>query len=594
MSEMCYRCMKPEIHGGRCRSCGARAWQHSEMDDPDILPPGTLLDGGNVMVGMPLGRGGFGITYIARDQQMGLVALKEFFPKHMTRRDHTNVVALDNRQSVYEKCRKDFQREARLIHALADHPNVVNVYFTLEENNTCYYGMELLKGCSLSTYLAKHGMMTATEAVMLLDPVLDALESMHQEKMMHRDISPENIFLREVSGGYVPCLIDFGAAYSARNDFTQTMPRVKNMNFSPPDQNFALDQQGPPMDIYALCATLYYMVSGKVPTAADERIVSGLPLIPVTEHNPKIPGQLWKIIEKGMSLERLKRYQTVRELRAELRKLLPPEALERLNRGMVQEKKEHPLAASPQKPARSRALLACLAESLVFYAIPLVCLRGNWPLALIIGFVLYGLANIVLMSIPPYGTLGMRLLGMTEAAGCVPAARRILYGFLRALAPFTLVDEALSLLGLYQPSLGQRMLETGNDAQENIVMECLQMIESDHVPVGPCYIMPLGPEHEFVLGRGTELITEHATLVSREHCTIRYSQEGPVLYENGSRNGTWVNKEPMAANTTRVLQPGDMIDLGGQVMFRYDAVPLKALSKHDTVMLKPTEKENAS
>lgn len=617
MSDMCYRCMQPEIRSGRCRLCGARANQRNSNEDHDILPPGSTLDGGKIMIGESLGRGGFGVTYIAKDEESGMViALKEFFPKHLTMRNGKDVIPLESKIETYEKCRRDFKREARLINSLHDHPNVVNVYFTLEENNTCYYGMELLKGMSLSAYLTRRGAMGMKEAITLLDPIMDALTRMHAQKMLHRDISPDNIYLREVPGGYSPCLIDFGAAYSARADFTQSMPRVRNMYFSPPDQNFSLEHQGPPMDVYALCATLYFMVTGKPPVSADERIVDGCTIIPITTHVPKLSDDLWKIINQGMALERAKRFQTIDDLRTRLNALI----------GMVPERSGAPGPNDPpappkpsdpptppkpvippkppmpppqptppmpkphhaeHEPLRHLQLLGCILEWIVFYGVPLLCLGSNWLAAIIIGFCLMLVINTVMLILPTPATIGQRILGLgiPNSAKSSPYILRVLFSVARAFVPFAFVDEVLVLCGAYPMPLVWRLHHTSGQKEMEITMDCLELLDSEQLPTGEIFILSLGPEHDVTLGRGSGMITPTARLVSRQHCVIQAGNDGPVLVDKEAINGTWINNERLVPGSSKQLKEGDVIALAKQVYLRYRQMTLRELKTYNTTTL---------
>lgn len=605
MSDMCYRCMQPEIRSGRCRVCGARAKERNSPEDHDILPPGTMLDGGKIMIGESLGRGGFGITYIARDEESGqVIALKEFFPKHLTMRNGNDVVPLESKLETYEKCRRDFKREARLINSLYDHPHVVNVYFTLEENNTCYYGMELLKGQSLSAYLTRRGAMSMKEAITLLDPIMDALTRMHAQKMLHRDISPDNIYLREVPGGYSPCLIDFGAAYSARADFTQSMPRVRNMYFSPPDQNFSVEHQGPPMDVYALCATLYYMVTGKPPVSADERMVDGSAIIPITTHVPRLPEELWKIINQGMSLERAKRFQTMDELRTRLNALIgktperskpvpapePPAPPDPVPKPEPPAPPKPPVPEPPRverEPLRHLQLIGCILEWLVFYGLPVLCLGSNWLAGIIIGFCLMIVVNTILLALPVPATIGQRLLGIgiPPSAKDSPNALRVLFSVARAFVPYALVDEVLVLCGVYPMPLVWQLHRSDKRKSAEITMDCLELLDTEQLSTGEIFILTLGPQHDVTIGRGSSMVTPNARLVSRQHCVIRQGSDGPILVDKEATNGTWINNERIAPGASKPLKEGDVIALAKQVYLRYRQMTLRELKNHNTTTI---------
>ena len=590
MSDLCYHCMQPGVSGGRCRLCGAAV---NNARDPEALQPGATLDNGSIVIGELLGRGGFGATYIARDENFGVIALKEFFPKHLSVRSGNDVVPLAARKETYDKCMRDFQREARLIHSLDNHPNVVKVFFAMTENNTCYYGMELLGGCSLSSYLAQKQQLTLKEALTLLDPIMDALSFMHSRQMLHRDISPDNIFLRDTPQGVSPCLIDFGAAYSARKDFTQSMPRVRNMYFSPPDQNYPIEHQGPPMDIYALCATLYYMVSGKPPVSADERIVDGLQLIPVTTHVAHLPEGLWQIINRGMALERAKRYQSIAELQSALHALLPASEApaHRAAPKPSSEPKPRPAPKTEPKPAPKpvslpadekqgpdfKPLLSCLLEWIIFYGTALLCFRFNWIPALISGFLISVLLNTIFIMSGEAATIGQRMLGLSAPVLNPPIFPRLLYCLLRAFVPFALLEELLLLMHVYDKPLAWQLCRESESA--SVIMDCLVPLDPNLKPCGQAFMMPLGPDHDFVLGRGLEPVPAMAGKVSSLHCVIRQTSTGLVLMNKTPLNNTWINDVKLAHNASHPIVPGDVICLAGQIRFRYECIALSNLSQ---------------
>lgn len=326
MNKMCYYCMKETIQNGRCVCCGRKASDPDGQERQDVLRPGTLLDCGNIMVGELLGFGGFGITYIARDSTLGLIALKEFYPRSIARREGTRVVSTHEDSETYERYMSDFRREVKHLLNLKDHPNIVKVFFSIEnENNTFYYGMELLRGESLRKLLQRKQQLDPREAFRLLEPIFDALSYAHARQTLHRDIAPDNIFLRENAEDRErpsPCLIDFGAAFTDKDGFTYVAPSVKKRGFSPPDQGLPYAQQGPFIDVYALTATYYNMVTGCIPPPAMDR--DRIPLKEASCFNSAVSSELDRVILKGMMLNHEKRYQKVEDLREELSRALTP------------------------------------------------------------------------------------------------------------------------------------------------------------------------------------------------------------------------------------------------------------------------------
>ena len=295
------------------------------------LAKGTELDGGSIVVGDKIGQGGFGITYIAYDRQKKRnFVLKEFFPEHMVVRqeDHSLRVAPEM-QEKYEKSLRGFIREARVLNELKRHPNIVKVYFFMEENNTAYYGMELLHGKDLRHYAYdvrnKTGKgLSIHQAFNILKPIMNALEYSHASKVLHRDISPDNIFMDEIRDEngkqqIMPKLIDFGAAYVAIEDFTQTFPNVRKNGYSPFEQTMPAEYQGTWCDVYALAATFYALIVGKPPKAAIDRAHSpSKDIESPRELGADISEEVNDVIMRGLEFDYKRRTRTVHDFATEL------------------------------------------------------------------------------------------------------------------------------------------------------------------------------------------------------------------------------------------------------------------------------------
>ncbi|MBQ8074067.1 MAG: protein kinase [Clostridia bacterium] len=318
MGKMCYRCMKPTVEGGTCRVCGEPEMT-AQGNGTGALPPGTTMGGGRLTVGKKLGSGGFGITYIAYDHKINQrVALKEFLPSYLSERQGLKIVPKANQDGAYVKAMNSFQKEARALYELRGHANIVHVISAFKTNNTAYYTMELLDGESLLSFLKKRKKISGEEAYKILMPIMSAIQYMHRRKILHRDLSPDNIMLckdPDNSGRVVPKLIDFGAAHVAIEGFSLSYPGVKKNGFSPLEQNWDGKYQGPWTDIYSLCATFYSAVVGAVPTSAVERSEA--------DHDPlKLPSQLGadispameQVLMKGLALKYQDRIQDMGEL----------------------------------------------------------------------------------------------------------------------------------------------------------------------------------------------------------------------------------------------------------------------------------------
>lgn len=260
---------------GYCTQCGRQ--RGVRKPDSMALPLGTRLDDGSVILGEAIGEGGFGITYSGYDERKGRrVCIKEFLPKRMVLPERKNcaVTIFGGMEERYEHALRGFVREAKIINELQAHPNITKVYFYFEENNTAYYGMELLRGQNLKQWLRQLGRpLTIREICQILNPIMDALSFSHAHKVLHRDISPDNVFLCNASDGperMEPKLIDYGAAYAAIASFTQTYELVQKAGYTPIEQLlYGKEAQGPWVDIYAFCATVYYCLTLEVPAPAQ-------------------------------------------------------------------------------------------------------------------------------------------------------------------------------------------------------------------------------------------------------------------------------------------------------------------------------------
>lgn len=253
-----------------------------------LLQPYTLLLQGKYRIINSLGQGGFGITYLAEQMAdptapMRKVAVKEFFMKdYCDRQSNLTQVTLGTQgnHDMVERYKQKFLKEARTI-ARFQHPNIVKVYDVFEENNTAYYVMEFLDGQSMADLVQARGPLPEQEALSYFDKLASAVEHIHGQKVNHLDIKPSNVMLR--SNGE-PVLIDFGLAkqYDEKGGQTSTTPVGISEGFSPPEQYNAggMSSFSPQTDVYALGATLYYMLSGIVPTASTNILNEGLQELP--------------------------------------------------------------------------------------------------------------------------------------------------------------------------------------------------------------------------------------------------------------------------------------------------------------------------
>ena len=272
------------------------------------LFPGTLLKK-RYVVGQVLGFGGFGITYKVWDETLKTVwAIKEYFPSGLTNRTpgtrEVNVFS-GSRLKAFNHGLVRFVDEARSMAKFNSHKNIINVMEYFEENNTAYIVMEYLDGITLSEFL-KSNRMDCETSIEVICNVLLALKEVHQAGIIHRDVSPDNIFL--CTNGVVK-LIDFGAARFSSNEEQQRTIILKP-GFAPPEQYEKINIQGPWTDIYAVGATLYYMLTGMKPEESTNRKIKDN-VLPPHLLLAQIPEYVSNTVMQAMSIDSKFRFSNV-------------------------------------------------------------------------------------------------------------------------------------------------------------------------------------------------------------------------------------------------------------------------------------------
>ena len=243
------------------------------------LPPGHRL--GEYCIDRYLGSGGFGITYLATDENLNLqVAIKEYLPSDLAMRDADNSVVVKTAQDEddFEWGRERFLDEARSL-ARFNHPNIVRVQRFFEAHGTSYIVMDYVEGEPLSDLLERKGTLTEAETYQLVLPLANGLAAVHEVGLLHRDIKPGNIIIRDDG---TPVLIDFGSARQAMGSKSRSMTSVVTPGYAPLEQYATNSRQGPATDIYAFGAVLYRCVTGKAPNEATERAIKD-ELTPTTQ-----------------------------------------------------------------------------------------------------------------------------------------------------------------------------------------------------------------------------------------------------------------------------------------------------------------------
>ena len=274
------------------------------------LFPGVEL-GGRYIIGKVLGFGGFGITYKAWDKKLDtIVAVKEYYPSGIVNRipgQKEVVIYAVKREKEFYFGKERFLEEARNMAKFNSEPNIVNVFEYFEENNTAYIVMEYLDGISLKEYLHKNKVVLDNDsALKITEAVCNALSVIHSKGIIHRDVSPDNIFLCD-NGGIK--LIDFGAARFSQDE-SKLMTIILKPGFAPAEQYEKVNKQGPWTDIYALGATLYYILTARKPEESTNRKINDT-LQPPNVYNPAIPEDLSNAIMRAMAVDPNLRYRKI-------------------------------------------------------------------------------------------------------------------------------------------------------------------------------------------------------------------------------------------------------------------------------------------
>ena len=247
--------------------------QAAEIPDVDYvaLQPGQTI--GRYEIVSVLGQGGFGITYRARDVQLGReVAIKEYLPSALAiRQDGATVLPRTTKMADdFGWGRERFVTEGRTLASLHRATAIVHVFDYLEANGTAYIVMELLSGETLEDRINKNGKLSSEEVERILWPLLDGLEQVHSAGFLHRDIKPANILL-DATGN--PTLIDFGASRAAMAGRSTALTAIFTPGYAAAEQMTSA-KQGPWTDIYGLSATLYHAIVGRTPPSAFDRMLS--------------------------------------------------------------------------------------------------------------------------------------------------------------------------------------------------------------------------------------------------------------------------------------------------------------------------------
>lgn len=295
------------------------------------LQPGTVIHGthNDYRIERVLGQGSFGITYVANVRLKGrlgaiesaaMVAIKEFFLRDVSSRNGLRVFSVSD-STLCSDYRRDFLREAQNLSRL-DNDHIVKVLETIEENDTVYYVMEYLSGGNLDQHILSHGKLSCREALDIAIQIGEALKCMHAQHMLHLDLKPLNV-MRGEDGHIV--LIDFGLSKCFGADGqpeSSTRIGQGTTGYVPIEQHSFNKADGfmPTLDIYALGATLFKMLTGSVPPEASVVLNEGLPVDELSSAG--VPPAIIALVERAMQPLRRMRHQTVDEFIDETQRLL--------------------------------------------------------------------------------------------------------------------------------------------------------------------------------------------------------------------------------------------------------------------------------
>ena len=322
MNDYCAKCMMPLDGETKCHYCGYEQKNTAE-EATHVLRYGTILHE-RYLLGLPLGQGGFGITYIGRDLLLDMrVAIKEYYPsgyanRYIEKSDRITATGIEQKD-VIDEGKARFLQDAKALAQFHGTSGVVDVRDYFEENDTAYIVMEYLEGSNLRVCL-KNRLFSAEEIFSLMDPVFCALKTIHDTGVIHRDISPDNIMMQK--DGSLK-LMDFGAARLTNINDQRSVSVVLKSGYAPEEQYRPKGIQGPWTDIYALCATIYKCITGITPDDAMERVYDDQIKWP-SELGIAITAGKEAVLRKGLAVRAADRYQSLTEFLDDLHQEVNP------------------------------------------------------------------------------------------------------------------------------------------------------------------------------------------------------------------------------------------------------------------------------
>ncbi|MCP4653912.1 MAG: protein kinase [bacterium] len=284
------------------------------------LPPRTVV-GGRYLLGKVLGQGGFGITYLGWDLKLNRkLAVKEYFPREFATRATggrpTVVPFTDEGHDHFNFGLKKFLAEGQALVKFQEHPGIVSGFDYLEANDTAYLVMEYVDGKTLDAFLQQRpgGRLPAGAAVAIMMHVMDALQELHRQDVIHRDVSPDNIYITRANQVK---LLDFGSARDALRKHSQSMDVVVKHGYSPVEQYQKRGNIGPWTDVYAVAATLYRVLVGEAPPESIERVRDDRIVMP-RNLGIVLPDAAEQALLRALAVHPPDRLRSIRELQEPL------------------------------------------------------------------------------------------------------------------------------------------------------------------------------------------------------------------------------------------------------------------------------------